>query len=577
MDSNRHIIKLEYGVSVIFYFVITIQGEMIMNINPVNTSGINLSNKVPSKANVPSGPQDSFTHSGGKMQKIGLSAEDISRLLLDKKTGDAMKEVKDKQDFIEKIHRQIEAAAPEFEELEKQGIIDGETAKSILLNGGQDPHVHNCIATDGDLSTKPIVRKDGSFVVGGGDGITMKYLTAYSPSGKGLWRSKDLIDKQPVMDAAGNFYFAKNQGTVSYDKDGNRRWQLDRSKKAPGYKEYVDASFVTGDCSGSSGVPAIDEKRNTMYMGEWYGKFFAVDKDSGEVKWVRIRDGMIGTCDPTLDKDGNIFFHDDNGHVLSLKPDGSENWILGVGDPSQYKKGTEMIDTPATKLWMKEVGMTRRDKNRSKRNEGDSYAVGTPQILADNELKVVFGTRDGRLVALNHDTGKIDMFFDAKDAIYNTPLDAGNGKLVFATSEGHLFCVDTKNTTDTKYGKQMTKLWDMQLDKYANPEMVDEDGKIYVSSSDKGLMVLNPDGSKAWGAAVNPQTGIIKQADGSLLITERENILEIRPLANRVEELKKEGKLVKNESTGKTEEVIPGIEQTETTVNIGGVVLKKNK
>lgn len=548
-----------------------------MQINPINSTLIQSTPKSTINEKETDAPGDSFTPAGANMQKIGLSAEDIAKLLLDKKAGDAMKEVKDKQKFIEKIQHQVEVARPEFEELEKQGIIDAETAKNILLNGGQDPHIHNCITTDGDLSTKPIMRKDGSFVAGGGDGISMKYLTAYSPSGKVLWRSKDLIDKQPTMDAAGNFYFAKNQGTVSYDKDGERRWQFDRSEKAPGYKEYVDASFVTGDCSGSSGAPAIDEKRNTLYMGEWYGKFFAVDKDTGKVKWVRIREGMIGTCEPTLDKSGNIFFHDDNGHVLSLKPDGSENWILGVGDPSQFPKGTEMTDTAGTKLWMKEVGMNRRDKDRSKRKEGDSFSIGTPQILTDNESKVVFGTRDGRLLALNHDTGKVDMFFDAENAIYSAPLDAGDGKLVFATSEGHLFCVDMKNTSDTKYGKQMTKVWDMQLDKYASPELVDDEGKIYVSSSEKGLMVLNPDGSKAWGAAVNPQTGVIKQADGSLLITERANLLEIRPLADRVDELKKEGKLSKDESTGQLEEMTPGIEQTETTVNIGGVVLKKNK
>ena len=548
-----------------------------MQINPVNPTGIQPTRMGSLKKKKSTDPADSFISSGGKMQKIGLSAEDISRLLLDKKAGDAMKEVKDKKEFIARIQKQIEAAGPEFEELEKQGIIDSETAKNILLNGGQDPHVHNCITTDGDLSTKPIIRKDGSFVAGGGDGISMKYLTAYSPSGKVLWRSKDLIDKQPAMDSAGNFYFAKNHGTVSYDKDGKKRWELDRSRKAPGYKEYVDASFVTGDCSGSSGVPAIDKKRNTMYMGEWYGKFFAVDKDTGQVKWVRVRQGMIGDCDPTLDKEGNIFFHDDNGHVLSLKPDGSENWILGAGDPSVYPTGTEMIDNAGTTLWMKEVGKKRRRESSNQDKEGDSYAVGTSQMLFDNEKKVVLGMRDGRILALDHDTGKVDMFFDAEEAIYSPPLDAGDGKLVFATTEGHLFCVDTKNTADTKYGKQMTKLWDMQLDKYANPELVDGEGKVYISSSDKGLLVLNPDGSTAWQAAVHPQTGITKQKDGSLLITERENILEIRPLANRVEELKKEGKLSKSESTGQLEEATQGIEQTETTVNIGGVVLKKNK
>ena len=547
-----------------------------MQINRLNSSNLNTSSSVNHKLKKSAEPKDTFSH-GGRMKKIGLSAEDIGRLILDKDAGEAMKEVKDKKEFIAKVQRQIEAARPEFEELEQQGVIDSETAKSILLNGGQDPHVHNVIELDGDLNTRPIIRKDGSIVAGGGDGIMMKYLTAYSPDGKVLWRSDDLLDKQPAMDKNGNFYFAKNNGTVSYDKDGNKRWELDRSKKAPGYKEYRDTDFSDSSCNGPSGKPAIDEKRNTMYMGEWYGKFIALEKDSGKIKWIRFREGMIGTCDPVLDKDGNIFFHDDNGHVLSLKPDGSENWILGAGDSRQYPKGTEMFNNSGTTLWMKEVGLKRRDKEISKRKEGDSFAVGTPQILINNEKMVAFGMRDGRLIGLNSKTGKVEMFFDAENSIFNTPLDAGDGKLVFATSEGHLFCVDTKNPVDSKYGKQMKKLWDVQLDKYATPELIDDDGQIYIQSNEKGLVVLNPDGSKSWGAAVKPETGVVKQKDGSLLINEKENLLEIRKLEDRVDELKKAGKLLKDEKTGQLEESNPTIEQTETTVNIGGVLLRKHK
>lgn len=540
-----------------------------MKINPLNTPGIHIDNKGASKVSKPEDPRDSFTHSGAEMQKIGLSAEDISRLLLDKKAGDSMRNSKDKQEFIERIKKQIEAARPEFEELEKKGIIDSETAKNILLNGGQDPHIHNCITTDGSLSTKPIIRQDGSIVTAGGDGISIKYLTAYSPTGKIIWRGNDMLQKDPAMDADGNFYFAKNNGTVSYDKDGNKRWQFSRYEHAPEFKEYVDGGGKSADCSGSSGKPAIDEKRKTMYMGEHYGKFFAVDKDSGKIKWVRHRGGMIGNCDPVLDKNGNVFFYDDGGHVLSLKPDGSENWIVDAGSKDLNRQGPVKNDNAGAKLWMEEVG--------GKREESGAFAVGTPQILINDEKNVVFGMRDGRVLALDHDTGKLDSFFDAGESIFTTPLDAGNGRLVFATEEGHIFCVDTKNTSDSKYGKQMTKLWDMQLDKYANPELVGKDGKVYISSHDNGLLVLNPDGSKAWQAAVHPQTGITEQKDGSLVMTEMENILEVRPLADRVEELKKEGRLSNDGSAGQLEEVTQGIEQTETTVNIGGVMLKKNR
>lgn len=547
-----------------------------MKINRMSFSNIDAGNSSLSKKKKPHEPGDSFTSTGKELHNARLSAADIGRLFVSKKAGDSMADVKNKKELIAKIQHQLETARPELEELQKQGIIDEETAKSILFSGGQDPHVHNCIKTDGELSTKPIIRKDGSFVAGGGNGIMMKYLTAYSPDGKVLWRGDDLLDKQPSMDVDGNFYFARNNGTVSYDKDGNKRWELNLDNRAPGFIEYNDTNFGSSLCNGPSGPPAIDEKRKTMYMGEWYGKFIAVDKDTGKIKWFRKRNGMIGNSDPVLDKKGNVFFHDDNGYVLSLKPDGRENWILGAGDPTQYPVGTKMFDNAGTSLWMKEVGRNRRDSN-AKRKEGETFAVGTTQILINNEKIVAFGMRDGRVMGLNHDTGKVEMFFDAEDSIFKTPLDAGDGKLIFSNSKGQIFCVDTKNTVDTKYGKQMRKLWDVQFDEYAAPELVDGDGKIYIQSSEKGLIVLNPDGSTAWRAAVHPRNGITTQKDGSILITEEENLLEIRPLANRVEELRKEGKLLKDDSVERLNESTPTIELSETTVNIGGVVLRKNK
>ncbi|MCD4784624.1 MAG: PQQ-binding-like beta-propeller repeat protein [Candidatus Eremiobacteraeota bacterium] len=545
-----------------------------MEIHPVDATQRDMTSPKMTKSEKVREPQDTFSKSGGQMKKIGLSAEDISRVLLDKKSSDGMKDVKNRKELIQKIQRQIEAASPELEDLEKKGLIDPEIAKQVLLNSTMDPHVNSVIETDGDFNTKLIFQKNGTIVAGGGDGISIKYLTAYTPNGTVKWRSKDFVEKDPAVDKNGNFYFAKNNGTVSYDKDGNKRWQFSRYEKAQDYKEFDEKEFGSGDCSGTSGVPAIDEKRGMMYFGEWYGKIFGVEKDTGKVKWVRYRPGMIGDSDPTLDKDGNIFLHDDNGHVMSLKPNGESNWIVGVGYPKYYPRGDKTLDDKNTGQWMKDVGLSRR---KYKHKEGDDYAVGTRQILIGNDQKVVFGTRDGRLLALNHDMGNMEMFFDAKEPIYIPPLDAGDGKVVFANSKGHIYCVDTKETKKTKYGNEMKLLWDKKLDKQANVELVGKDGKIYVSSREKGLLVYNQDGSVAWRAAVTPQTGVTEREDGSIWITSREKIMELKPLAERVEDLKKEGALVKDEETGELIETKPVIEVGESTVNIGGVVLERKK
>ncbi len=181
---------------------------------------------------------------------------------------------------------------------------------------------------------------------------------------------------------------------------------------------------------------------------------------------------------------------------------------------------------------------------------------------------------DGRLMALNHDTGDIEMFFDAVEPIYAPPLEAGDGKVVFATSEGHLFCVDTANPVEGKYGKEMKLLWDAKLEQYAAPELVDSSGKIYVTS-EAGMRVYNPDGTIAWRTSIQPQTGIQLTDDGSVLISSLEKIMWLKPLNERVAALREKG--MHSGSASGADPSAPQIEEDESTVNIDGVKLEKKK
>ena len=507
-------------------------------------------------------PSDTFTPSQSAVQAPQFSAEEIGKLILQK--GLMTKEDKTPQDVLDRISRQIETARPELEELAKEGVNMTALSKK-LYQSASDPHITSSLETKDKAEGMPIVRADGSVVIQ--EGLFTKYLTAYSPTGTQLWKSKDLIDRQPALDSQGNFYFAKNQGTVSYDANGNKRWELDRSKKAPGYKQYGECH--SGDCSGSSGVPAIDEKRNTMYMGEHYGKIIAVNKETGSVKWIRFRPGMVASCDPTLDRDGNVFVHDDNGYLMSLKPDGGENWILGAGYSKYYPGDAKTINDGGTERWMKDVGLSRR---KYKYDDGDNYCVGTKQILVGDDQKVAFGMSDGRMMVLNHDTGKIEMFFDTGDAIYSAPIATKDGKIIVANTKGHVFCLDTNSTIDGKYGKEMKLLWDRELDEYASPQMVDSSGRVYVSSSKRGLIVFNPDGSQDWAAAVTPRGGIAEGKDGSVTICDLHSVVSLQPLRERIKSLNLDE--VSPESGSEAANQL-SIEDDGGSVNVGGVVLKK--
>ena len=535
----------------------------IMEIKKIyNTPGIPEA-RIIKKADDTSLPTETFSPSQSPVKAPQFTAEEIGKLILEK--GVMPSDVKTPQEFLDRIKKQIETARPEMEALEKEGKADIQALAKTLYESAADPHVISSMKTGDRAEGTPHICADGSIVIS--EGFSMRYLTAYSPSGLPLWKSKDLIDKEPAVDSQGNFYFAKNQNTVSYDSGGKKRWELDRSKKAPGYKEYGECH--SGDCGGSSGVPAIDEKQNTMYMGEHYGKFIAVNKSTGAVKWIRFRPGMIGSCDPTLDREGNLFVHDDNGYVLSLKPDGSENWILGAGCSKYYPSGAKTINDSNTEKWMKEVGLSRR---KYKYDDGDNFCVGTKQILVGDDQKVIFGMRDGRLMALNHDTGRVEMFFDTGEAIYSEPMATADGKVIVANTKGHIFCLDTKDPVDGKYGKEMKLLWDKELDEYASPKMIDSSGKIYVSSSDKGLIVYNPDGSQDWAAAIRPRSGIVAGKDGSVTMCDFNSVVTLQPLRERIKSLPPGG--ASSEGTGEVSHQL-SIDDDGETVNVGGVILKK--
>ncbi|MCD4786466.1 MAG: PQQ-binding-like beta-propeller repeat protein [Candidatus Eremiobacteraeota bacterium] len=501
-----------------------------MEIHPIDATQRNMTSRKMIKSEMVGQTKDTFSKSKGQMEKIGLTAQDISGVLFDKRTV-----------------------------------------------------ANNTIETDGNFNTKLILCEDGTIVAGGGELIIFN-LTSYNPDGTVKWRGKDYIENNPAVDKNGNFYLATHNETISYDKDGNKRWEFSEWngewEKSDDYIKYNDV-LVSGG-SGSSGEPAIDEKRGTLYFGEYYGRIFGVEKDTGKIKWLRCRAGSISNCNPALDKDGNIFLRDNNGHVMSIKPNGEYNWNVGIGYPKYYPRSVRTLDDSNTMQWMKDVGFARRghkkvSRKKKKRQEGDNFSVGTNQILMGDDQKVIFGSQDGRLIALDHDTGNIEMFFDAKEPISTPPVDAGDGKVAFANKKGHIYCVDTKETKKTQYGNEMKLLWDEKLDKNSKVEMVGKNGNIYVSSPEKGLLVYKPDGKVAWRMAVTPKTGITEGEDGSIWITNKKNIMELKPLAVRIETIMREGALVIDEETGQSAPSKPEIVVGESIVNIGGVKLERKK
>lgn len=213
-----------------------------MKINKVTGSNIPSTNRITNqkKQDKAKAPKDVFVPSN--IKDLGLTADELNKLIL-KQGNEALKD----DNFIKDVRKSILASMPEIEELKKDGVGVKDLVKKSLLSSVKDPHISFSLKTDGTIETKPTVAVDGTIFVGTGDGYMMKYLTAYSPTGKLLWRSKDLIEANPTIDSEKNLFFKSNNKTVAYDKNGKLLWQFDWSNKAPNYKVYDEELCTSSD------------------------------------------------------------------------------------------------------------------------------------------------------------------------------------------------------------------------------------------------------------------------------------------------------------------------------------------
>jgi outer membrane protein assembly factor BamB len=140
------------------------------------------------------------------------------------------------------------------------------------------------------------------------------------------------------------------------------------------------------------------------------------------------------------------------------------------------------------------------------------------------EGKVYFGSIDGKLYALNNETGDPDPDweppFPAGGRIYSTPV-ISNRKIVFIISNGLIHCLDLDDRTGNKdWNLAATSVTDVCLP----TKVAVSNGKVFVPTTYGKLYALNiDDGSEIWSYDIYELSGSIPHtpvvADGKVFVT----------------------------------------------------------
>ncbi len=216
-----------------------------------------------------------------------------------------------------------------------------------------------------------------------------KSLHGYAPAAQTIPDAWDVYTSSPAV-ADGNVYFGSGDGNVyAVDaKSGVLLWK-----------------FATRDVVHAS--PTVANK--TVYVGSWDGNFYALDADTGVLRWMFAAGqdpaihNQVGFQASAAVVDGVVYVGCRDAHVYAL----------------DAATGRKKWDYPTSKSWVNT----------------------TPAV---RQGVVYVGTSDSsRVIALEAKTGRLHFNFDAKSYVFSSVALAGD-RAYFGSHNGRLYALDAQ-------------------------------------------------------------------------------------------------------------------------------------
>jgi outer membrane protein assembly factor BamB len=310
--------------------------------------------------------------------------------------------------------------------------------------------------------------------------------TSLAPSLTLAWTTKPLAignysasRSSPAVDADRVYVGVDDGQLIALDRrDGTVAWRFQT------HRYFVELATMDSLHLGIHGSPAVDDR--SVYIGDYSGYLYAVDKVSGDLVWESHLGGSIGAS-PVLfgefvfiaveypDPDGKVFVVcAQTGETVWTSPSlghfahssvsidaphgllfvGANNGVLFCFDYLRgqlqwsYQAGDAIKSTAAivgdtvyiTSWDTRLYGLTIASGEPRLEFATRSASMSSPSVFQD---RVYFGSGDGLLYAVATLDGKLDWAFQSEGSILSSPTvlqDAG--LLAIGSSDKHLYLLD---------------------------------------------------------------------------------------------------------------------------------------
>ncbi len=284
------------------------------------------------------------------------------------------------------------------------------------------------------------------------------------------------IVSSPSVDGDGTVYFGLEIGSSSsvstsgrvlaLRPDGALKWQVD-------LPDWVDAS------------PLVGRDGATIYVGCWDGKFYALNRESGTVKWSYDTEAFI-SASAAQAPDGTLYVPGGDGLLHALTESGAVKWVFPAADWIQFAPAVAADGVVYFGSWDDSFYAVNPDGSLVWSAQTGGDLVGGAAVAADGT--VVFGSRDRYVYALNLD-GSSKWSLETGDSVEAAPVIGPDGTVYIGSTDGVFRAIAPNGTV--KWSR------DLGAEIYATAA-VRADGSVIVGASDYRVHAWSATGAPLW-------------------------------------------------------------------------------